>query len=381
MHANYEAQDREPRTPEGGDAMKAAVLHAPRTPMTIEEVSIEKPRRREVLIRTAAAGLCHSDLHFVEGSYPTPVPAVLGHESAGVVEAVGEDVTYLKPGDHVISCLSVFCGHCEFCLSGRMSICQDTEVRMPPGTAKRLSWKGGHMNQFLNLSSFAEQMVVHEHALVKVRPDMPLDLAALIGCGVITGYGAVVHTAKVEPGSTVAVFGAGGIGLSTINGAAIAGAGRIIAIDRDPFKFDLAKTFGATDVVDAGAGDAVEQIKALTGGGVDYAFECIGLKQTAEQSFACLRPGGAATIIGMIPLGTKIELHGFDFLRERRIQGSLMGSNRFRTDMPRLIDFFMQGRLHLKEMVSQRIRLDQINEGFEAMKRGGTARSVIVFDH
>jgi S-(hydroxymethyl)glutathione dehydrogenase/alcohol dehydrogenase len=361
--------------------MKAAVLHAPRTPMTIEEVSIEKPRRREVLIRTAAAGLCHSDLHFVEGSYPTPVPAVLGHESAGVVEAVGEDVTYLKPGDHVISCLSVFCGHCEFCLSGRMSICQEPEVRMPPGTAKRLSWKGGHMNQFLNLSSFAEQMVVHEHALVKVRPDMPLDLAALIGCGVITGYGAVVHTAKVEPGSTVAVFGAGGIGLSTINGAAIAGAGRVIAVDRDPFKFDLAKTFGATDVVDAGAGDAVEQIKALTGGGVDYAFECIGLKQTAEQSFACLRPGGTATIIGMIPLGTKIELHGFDFLRERRIQGSLMGSNRFRTDMPRLIEFFMQGRLHLKEMVSQRIRLDQINEGFEAMKRGGTARSVIVFEH
>jgi S-(hydroxymethyl)glutathione dehydrogenase/alcohol dehydrogenase len=361
--------------------MRAAVLHAARQPMTIENVVIEKPGRREVLIRTAAAGLCHSDLHFIEGSYPTPVPVVLGHESAGIVEAVGEDVRYVKPGDHVITCLSVFCGHCEFCLSGRPSICQDTEVKMPPGVAKRLRWNGGHLNQFLNLSSFAEQMVVHEHALVKVREDMPLDLAALIGCSVVTGYGAVVHTARVEPGSTVAVFGAGGIGLSAINAASLAGAARVIAVDRDPFKFELARRFGATDVVDASAGDPVQQIQQLTGGGVQYAFECIGLKQTAEQSFACLRAGGTATIIGMIPFGTKIELHGFDFLRERRIQGSMMGSNRFRTDMPRLIEFYMQGRLMLDEMVSARIPLEGINEGFEALKRGGVARSVVVFDH
>ena len=360
--------------------MRAAVLHAPRQPMSIEEVAIEKPRRREVLVRTAAAGLCHSDLHFIEGAYPTPVPVVLGHESAGIVEAVGEDVTYLKPGDHVISCLSVFCGHCEFCLSGHLSICQEPTVKMPPGVAKRLRWKGAHLNQFLNLSSFAEQMVVHEHALVKVREDMPLDLASLIGCSVITGYGAVVHTAKVEPGSTVAVFGAGGIGLATINAAAIAGAGRIIVVDKDPFKLELAKRFGATDVVDATEGDTVARIQALTGGGVQYSFECIGLKQTAEQSFYALRAGGTATLIGMIPVGTKIELHGVDFLRERRIQGCMMGSNRFRTDMPRLIDFYMKGRLHLDEMVSARIRLEDINDGFDALKKGGIARNVIVFD-
>jgi Zn-dependent alcohol dehydrogenase len=248
--------------------MKAAVLHAPRQPMTIEDVVIEKPRRREVLVRTAAAGLCHSDLHFIEGAYPTPVPVVLGHESAGIVEAVGEDVTYVKPGDHVISCLSVFCGHCEFCLSGHLSICQTPEVKMPPGVARRLSWRGEHLNQFLNLSSFAEQMVVHEHALVKVRDDMPLDLASLIGCSVITGYGAVAHTARIEPGSTVAVFGAGGIGLATINAAQIAGASRIIAVDKDPFKLGLAKDFGATDVVDASEGDTVKRIVALTSGGV-----------------------------------------------------------------------------------------------------------------
>ena len=360
--------------------MKAAVLHAPHQPMTIEDVSIDKPKRREVLVRTVAAGLCHSDLHFIEGSYPTPMPTVLGHEAAGIVEAVGEDVTYLKPGDHVISCLSVFCGHCEFCLTGHPSICQTPDVKIPPGKSKRLTWKGEHMNQFLNLSAFAEQMVVHEHALVKVRDDMPLDLAALIGCSVVTGYGAVAHTAKMQPGETVAVFGAGGIGLATINAAHIAGASRIIAVDKDPFKLNLAKLFGATDIVDASAGDTVARINELTRGGVHHAFECIGLKQTAEQSFSSLRSGGAATIIGMIPVGVKIELHGVDFLRERRIQGCMMGSNRFRVDMPRLIEFYMQGRLHLKEMVSGRIKLEQINEGFAALKTGGIARNVILFD-
>ena len=359
--------------------MKAAVLHAPHQPMTIEQVAIDNPGRREVLVRTAAAGLCHSDLHFIEGAYPTPVPTVLGHESAGVVEAVGEDVTYLKPGDHVISCLSVFCGHCEFCLSGHPSICQTAEVKLPPGVAKRLTWQGKHLNQFLNLSSFAEQMLVHEHALVKVRDDMPLDLASLIGCSVVTGYGAVVHTAKIAPGSTVAVFGAGGIGLATINAAQIAGAGRIIAIDKEPFKLELAKTFGATDVLDASAGDTVKRILALSGGGVHYSVVWIGLKATAEQSFSALRSGGTATLIGMIPVGTRIELHGVDFLRERRIQGCMMGSNRFRTDMPRLIEFYLQGRLHLEEMVSARIALEQINEGFARLKTGGIARDVIVF--
>jgi S-(hydroxymethyl)glutathione dehydrogenase/alcohol dehydrogenase len=361
--------------------MKAAVLHAPREAMTIEDVAIARPKRREVLVRTAAAGLCHSDLHFIEGAYPTPMPVVLGHESAGVVEEVGEDVTYVQPGDHVISCLSVFCGHCEFCLSGHLSICQTPEVKMAPGVAKRLTWQGRHLNQFLNLSSFAEQMVVHEHALVKIRPDMPLDLASLIGCSVITGYGAVVHTARIEPGSTVAVFGAGGIGLATINAAQIAGAARIVAIDKDPFKLDLARRFGATDVIDAGEGDTVKRVVALTGGGVQYSFECIGLKATAEQSFSALRSGGTATLIGMIPVGTRIELHGVDFLRERRIQGCMMGSNRFRTDMPRLIEFYLQGRLHLAEMVSARIGLAQINEGFAALKAGGVARNVIVFEH
>ena len=359
--------------------MKAAVLHAPNQPLTIEDVSLSKPGPREVLIRTAVAGICHSDLHFADGAYPHPVPCVLGHESAGVVEAVGEDVTYVKPGDHVVTCLSVFCGYCEQCVTGHPSLCQTAEIKLLPGVSKRLSWKGGLMHQFLNLSSFAEQMLVHEHALVKIRPDMPLDRAALIGCGVLTGVGAVFHTAKVEPGTTVAVIGCGGVGLSCVNGAAIAGAGRIIAIDQIPAKLELAKTLGATDTINAKDNDPVKAVKALTGGGVHYSFECLGAKITAEQSFRMLGPGGTATIVGMIPVRTNIELHGPDFLAERKIQGSMMGSNRFRVDMPRLIEFYMQGKLQLDHLISGRLQLGQINEGFAALRAGGVVRNLITF--
>ena len=361
--------------------MKAAVLHAVNTPLIVEDVSLQKPGPREVLIRTRVAGLCHSDLHFMEGLYPHPLPAVLGHESAGVVEQVGSDVTYVQPGDHVVTCLSVFCGTCDNCTTGRTVLCSNAEVKMLPGQSKRLSWKGGElMHQFLNLSSFAEQMLVHENAIVKIRKDMPLDLAALIGCGVVTGYGAVVNTAKVVAGETVAVIGCGGVGMAAINGAEIAGAGRIIAIDTNPAKLQLAAKLGATDLVNPKDGDPVQQVKELTKGGVHHAFEVLGTKATAEQSFGMLAAGGTATIVGMVPFGQKIELHGFDFLRERRIQGSSMGSNHFRVDMPRLVEFYLRGKLHLDDWVSARLKLDQINEGFANMKAGKTLRSIIEFD-
>jgi S-(hydroxymethyl)glutathione dehydrogenase/alcohol dehydrogenase len=359
--------------------MKAAILHKPNEPMTIEDVGLAKPGPHEVLIRTAVAGICHSDLHFADGAYPHPVPCVLGHESAGIVEAVGEDVTYVKPGDHVVTCLSVFCGYCEQCLTGHPSLCQTTEIKLPAGVSRRLSWKGEVMHQFLNLSSFAEQMLVHEHALVKIRPDMPLDRAALIGCSVMTGVGAVFHTAKVEPGTTVAVIGCGGVGLSCVNGAAIAGAGRIIAIDQVPAKLELAKQLGATDTINAKDNDPVKAVRALTGGGVHYSFECLGAKITAEQSFRMLAPGGTATIVGMIPVRTMIELHGPDFLAERKIQGSMMGSNRFRVDMPRLVEFYMQGKLQLDHLISGRLKLGQINEGFTALRAGGVVRNLVMF--
>lgn len=305
---------------------------------------------------------------------------VLGHESAGVVEAVGSDVHYVKPGDHVITCLSVFCGHCEQCLTGHMSLCQEPEVNRGKDEEPRLASNDHPLTQFAQLGSFAEQMLVHEHALVKIREDMPMDRAALIGCGVTTGVGAVIHTAAVEPGSTVAVIGCGGIGLSCINGAAIAGAARIIAIDRVESKLDLARKFGATDVVDASDGDAVAKVIEMTGGGVHYSFEAIGLKVTAEQAFQMLRNGGTATVIGMIPPGHMVSLHGPDFLMEKKIQGSMMGSNRFRVDMPRFVDFYLQGRLHLDDLVSSRISLSDINEGMAALETGEVARSVIMFD-
>lgn len=360
--------------------MKAAVLRQVRTPLSIEDVQINKPGPHEVLIRTMAAGVCHSDLHFVEGSYPYPLPAVLGHESAGIVEQVGSEVRTVKPGDHVITCLSAFCGHCDHCLTGHMSRCVSPDTKRGSDEEPRLGNAVGSMNQFLNLSSFAEQMLIHEHACVAIRKDMPFDRAALIGCSVTTGIGAVIHTSNVRPGETVAVLGCGGVGLAAINGAAIAGAGRIIAVDMQGSKLNLAKQFGATDVVNAKDGDPVQQVLELTKGGVHHSFEAVGLKQTAEQAFKMLARGGTANIIGMIPVGVNIELHGADFLGEKRIQGSVMGSNRFPVDMPRFVDFYMSGKLKLDEMISRRIKLSQVNEAFDELKKGELARSVIVFD-
>src|SRR5690349_13829694 len=321
--------------------MRAAVLHAPNQLLTIEEVALEKPRSREVVLRTAFAGLCHSDLHFIEGLYPTPTPVVLGHESSAIVEAVGDAVTYVKPGDHVITCLSVFCGTCPQCLTGHPNLCENTDVKMLPGQARRMTWKGGqHMNQAFNLSSFGEQMLVHENAVVKIDDEVPLDRAALVGCGVMTGVGAVFNAAKVEPGATVAVIGCGGIGLSAVNGAALAGAERIIAIDTVPSKLELAREVGATDTNNDSNADPVKAVRDMTGGGVHYSFEALGTKTTAEQAFGMLRPDGTATIIGMVPFGVKIELHGYDVLRDRKLQGTSMGGNRFRVDMPRLLSLW-----------------------------------------
>jgi len=360
--------------------MKAAVLREVRTPLRIETVQINKPGPHEVLVRTAAAGVCHSDLHIIEGSYPYQLPTVMGHESAGVVEQVGAEVRTVKPGDHVITCLSAYCGHCDQCLTGHLSLCNGRETRRGPDEETRLMQGGKPMVQFANLSSFAEQMLIHEHACVAIRPDMPLDRAALIGCGVMTGVGAVIHTSNVRPGETVAVIGCGGVGLAAINGAAIAGAGRIIAIDMSPAKDNMSRLFGATDFINAAEGDPVAQVMEMTGGGVHHSFEAIGLGKTAEQAFNMLRRGGTANVIGMIPVGQTISLMGAAFLGEKRIQGSSMGSNRFPVDMPRLVDFYLSGKLKLDDMISHRVKLEDINSAFDEMKRGEVARSVVVFD-
>jgi len=360
--------------------MRGAVLHTSPGELEIMDLVLDDPGPREVLLRTAAAGLCHSDLHTIDGTIPGRLPACLGHESAGVVEAVGDQVDYLKPGDHVISCLSVFCGHCEHCVSGYPNRCASTEMRRSPDERPRISLADGTpINQWFQLSSFAEQMLVHENALVKIVDEIPLDRAALIGCGVMTGVGAEIRTAAVQAGETVAVIGCGGIGLNVIQGARLAGAGRIIAVDRIPVKLEMAKRFGATDTVDGSEGDPVKAVLEMTSGGVHHAFEAIGAKATAEAAFGMLRPGGTATVVGLLPPGAKVEVPGLALIGERKLQGSLMGSNRFRVDMPRLVDLYLQGRLDLDNLISARISLDEVNEGFKAMQSGEIARSVIVF--
>jgi S-(hydroxymethyl)glutathione dehydrogenase/alcohol dehydrogenase len=359
--------------------MRAAILESAPGELVIDDVSVGDVGPREVRVRTVAAGLCHSDLHFIQALYPYPLPAVLGHESAGVVEEVGDQVTAFAPGDHVVSCVSGFCGTCKYCLTGRPFICDKVGLNRPPGSAPRLSRHGEALFPFFDLASFAEELLVHENYLVRINPDMPLDKAALIGCGVQTGVGAVLNTAAVKPGDTVAVIGCGGIGLNAVQGASIAGASRVIAVDRLASKLELAKTFGATDVVDASSGDAVAAVQELTGGGVDHAIEAIGLKATAEQAFAMVGKGGTATIIGMVPIGQKLEIEPTALLSGKRLQGSNMGSNRFRIDMPQYVEWYLDGKLKLDELVSGTMPLDRINDGFATLAGGEVARQLVVF--
>lgn len=361
--------------------MKAAILIQPGEPLAIEEIVIAKPGPHEVLIRTAACGLCHSDLHFIDGAYPHPLPAIPGHEAAGIVEAIGSEVRTVKVGDAVVTCLSAFCGHCEFCVTGRMSLCLGGETRRTQGDTPRLTRPDGSLvNQMLNLSAFAEQMLIHEHACTRINPEMPLDRAAVIGCAVTTGAGTIFNACKVTPGETVAVVGCGGVGLATINAAKIAGAGRIIACDPIPEKRALAMKLGATDVVDAMADDAAAQVIALTKGGVDHAIEAVGRPASGELAVKSLKRGGTATILGMMPLSHQVGLSAMDLLSGKKLQGAIMGGNRFPVDMPRLVDFYMRGLLDLDSLIAERIPLSAINEGFEKMKKGDSARSVIVFD-
>jgi S-(hydroxymethyl)glutathione dehydrogenase/alcohol dehydrogenase len=359
--------------------MRAAVLHECPGWLDITELQVGSIGPREVLVQTQAAGLCHSDLHCIEGSLPIPVPVVLGHESSGVVEAVGEDVTDFRPGDAVIACTSAACGACLMCSTGRPSMCQSPPrrgVHLEPA----LSENGTPVAQFAGLGGFAEQMLLPQEALMKIDADVPVEVAALVGCAVTTGLGAVFNTAKVGPGSTVAVIGCGGIGLNVVQGAVVAGAARVIAVDVAAEKLALAREFGATDTVDATAGDSAAQVRDLTGGGVDFSFEALGRKETSEQAFAMLAPGGTATIIGLSPFGTKFELPALDFLQEKKIQGSIMGSNRFRIDMPYYLRLYQQGRIKLDELISARIKLEEINDGYQKLQQGIGARSVIVFD-
>ncbi|HEU4961681.1 MAG TPA: Zn-dependent alcohol dehydrogenase [Sphingomonas sp.] len=359
--------------------LKAAVLFEPKTPLSIEQVSVAKPGPREVLIRTAAVGVCRSDLHFVDGAYPHPLPTIPGHEAAGVVEAVGEEVSTVKVGDHVVTCLSVFCGHCEQCVTGHMALCVDTSTRRAKTAPPRLSMNGAPVHQMLNLSAYAEQMLVHEHACVAIDRDMPLDRAALIGCAVTTGAGAVFNTTDVTPGETVCVVGCGGIGLAAVNAAKIAGAGRIIALDPVAEKRAVAEKLGATHVIDALSETAADEVIEISRGGVHHAIEAVGRPHSAATAVKVLRRGGTATILGMMPLSETVGLSAMDLLSGKKLQGGLMGSNRFPVDIPRLVDFYMRGLLDLDTIIAERMPLQRINHAFDELRKGDATRSVVVF--
>lgn len=361
--------------------MRAALLeHAPGE-LVIDEVTVNAPGPDEVLVRTAACGLCHSDLHIIEGKLPYRLPAVLGHEAAGVVQAVGSNVTEFSPGDHVVGCLSVFCGSCRECSIGSTFLCERRRsLELTDAGESRLRRGDDPVTQMSGLGGFAEEMLVHRNGIVKVPDELPLHLGALLGCAVITGVGAVFNSAQVRPGSSVAVIGAGGIGLNIVQGARLAGAERIIAVDLSADKLALATQFGATDVVNASDGDPIAAVTEMTGGGVEYAFEAIGLPLTAGQAFGMIRPGRTAYLVGVPAFGANIELPGTAMtLSAKGLQGVFMGSNNFKRDIPMLANLYLQGRLDLETLVAAEITLDEVNDGYAAMQRGGEARSVIVF--
>jgi S-(hydroxymethyl)glutathione dehydrogenase/alcohol dehydrogenase len=363
--------------------MKAAVFRKVHAPLTIESVDVDKPWGREVLVRTAATGVCHSDLHVVDGvgRFALDRPIVLGHEGSGVVEAVGADVTTVRPGDHVVACLSGFCGSCPQCLDGHPNLCTGGIVIRPDAGPPRLSQKGEPFRQFIGISSYAERMLLHENSLVKIDPELPLDRAALVGCGVLTGVGAALRSSGLQAGQTVAVFGCGGVGLSIVQGARIGGARQIIGVDMFDGKLEMARRVGATHAVNSAQDDPVKAIRALTrGAGVDHAFEAVGNAKLVRQAIESLAIRGTATIVGVMPPDAMIEFPWMAIRPECKVQTSRMGSNRFRIDIPLYLEFYRQGRLLLDEMVTRRGRLDDINEAFRAMKAGEVARSVLTFD-
>ena len=359
--------------------MRAAVFRGAGRPLQVEEVELDRPGPREVVVQTMAAGLCHSDLSVIRGPLRGYIeaPTVAGHEAAGVVIEVGSDVSYVTRGDHVVVCLSQFCGACEFCLSGRPYLCSAQGIAREPGDGPRITQNGRPIGQYEGIAAFAEQLLVHENAVVKIDHDVSFETAALLGCGVTTGLGAALNTAQVRPGSSCAVIGCGGVGLATIQGCFIAGATRIIAVDRRRSQLDRALGLGATDAVDASTDDPVATVKTLTEGGVDYAIEVVGSPHTAEQAFQMTRPGGVAVIVGWTDLAMNVNIG--HLLYDRTLRGCMMGSNRFRIDIPRWLEFQRQGRLRLEELITSRIRLDEINDGLDAMESGDGVRSVVLF--
>jgi len=363
--------------------VRAAVFTAPRQPLEMHELDLAAPAAGEVLVRLAASGVCHSDYHVVLGEWTARPPLVLGHEGAGVVEAVGAGVTSVEAGDHVVLSWVPYCERCRYCRDGRPALCERVARTafngvMADGTT-RLSMEGRRVYSYLATASFADRVVVAESAAVRVRKDAPLETVALVGCAVATGVGAVINTARVRPGSSVLVIGCGGVGLSVLLGARLVSAGPVIAVDRNDSALALARRLGATVTVNPDRDDLDAILAESVGAdGVDYAFEAIGLAPTIEACYRAIRPGGTAVAVGMVPEGVTITIDPFSLAdREKTLTGSNYGSSRPAVDFPKLVDLYMSGRLDLDAMVTRTIDLSEINDAFAAMGRGESGRSVI----
>ena len=364
---------------------RAAVMYEHNQPVVVEELELDEPKANEVLIRTAASGVCHSDLSVVTGAIYYDAAVALGHEGAGIIERVGDDVIGFSPGDHVILSFVSYCGSCRMCEMEKVCLCESYDVPRGfqlDGTYRLRNSSGDGILQMARIATMSEYMVVPKQNLVKIDEHYSLEKAALVGCGVTTGVGAVLNTAKVEPGSSVAVIGTGGVGLNAIQGAVLAQAEQIIAVDIAEKKLNFAKSFGATDVVNASVYDPVEAVRELTAGlGVDYAFEVIGNPKTIVQAYNMVRAAGTAVIVGMAHHQSDVSIPAQHLVStERRLIGSFYGSCQPKVDMPKLLGLYTEGKLKLDELITQHYRLDQINEAFADMEAGENARGVILFN-
>ncbi len=365
---------------------RAAVAWKAGAPLTIETVDLQGPRAGEVLVEVKASGICHTDHYTLSGADPEGLfPAILGHEGAGVVLEVGAGVTWLKPGDHVIPLYTPECRQCKFCLSRKTNLCQSIRATqgkglMPDGSS-RFSIDGQPILHYMGTSTFANHIVVPGIALAKIREDAPFDTVCYVGCGVTTGVGAVLFTAKVEAGANVVVFGLGGIGLNVIQGAKMVGADKIIGVDINPKREAMARRFGMTHFVNPKeVGNLVDHLVQLTDGGADYSFECVGNVQLMRQALECTHKGwGRSIIIGVAPAGAEISTRPFQLVTGRKWEGSAFGGARGRTDVPKIVDWVMDGKLKIDELITHRLKLEDINEGFHLMERGESIRSVVVF--
>ncbi len=363
---------------------KAVLCRELNKPVVVEEISVDSPKRGEVMVKLGACGVCHSDLSATNGTIPMAPPLVLGHEAAGEVVEVGEGVTAFAPGDHVVSSFIYMCGKCRFCSLGRPVLCVEQGkalTTLPDGTLRTRDAKGNPVSIFSGCGVMAEYATVHSDNLVKIDASIPFDRAALVGCAVTTGVGAVFNTAKVPPGASVAVFGCGGVGLNVVQGARIAGAERILAVDANEAKLEMAKKFGATDVLLAKPGeDASKALKKMTGGGPDYAFECVGSGELAGTAYRAIRRGGLAVVVGVAKPGDSTSVRTMTLpFEEKTLTGSYFGSCVPRIDFPRMLGLYTAGKLMLDELITRRYRVEEAAQAFADLESGRNARGVIVF--